>query len=588
MTIATFSLSETYLHRALRLFWGVLALAFLFSWFLLLFSPTALFLFSDGVTITFLGVLGVVILVIIVPIGWSAQKHQIGIQRATKVILTDVALERIYQTHVETIPYETITQVTIWETRQTGVHTLKVVSPQTNIILTGYRGMNRLSYELNSRLTPDQRVQRKPLRFDNFNLWHLSGLLLLFSLVWIWNAQTFGSNYPLLGGVFQLVAGLVFLFARPQTKLIGKQRRNTEIVVGILFLLMSIQQFDRVLGRDSAAALWSNPCSAIRRLDWTSGCVHILDESEYTVFTNQPDEVIRSFRLGINQGSVNAWIGFWTPLWLDDGQVQGMNAAANHQRVTIWRTINATQDILEVWDIPSQSVIYQITGYLNLSQASQYALSPDGRILALVNEGHLTLWNIEANQQLWTKPDLSTEAVTFSPDGQYIITHQADSNTAQFIFWQVADGSRASIIVHPAEPQARTSVIAIHMSPDGRWFAAHYASPNYVAVWDTTTGNMAYQFALSDVYDLQTVMTFSANSQFLIAGFEGDGSSEESTNLLTFWRLTDGTLAQKIVLGQRYNTRIHALDVSPDGQQLAVGMRDQTFIFDLTELLDRE
>lgn len=587
MTIATFSPSETYIRRTQRLLWGILLMIAPLTVLLMLGSPFSLFLFNNRCSWILIVMMGGT-LAILFPIIWLAQRQQTLIWRASRVSLTDVAVERIYHRQVETIPYTTITQVTIWETRRAGVHTLNIVSPQRTFILTGYGGLNRLSHELLGRLTPNQLVRRKPLRFDALNPWHFGGLVLLLMGLIVGYMQAFGGDWFLVSGILQVVGASILLFARPQSRTLGKQRRGTEIVTAGFLLLTAMAMFGLLLAREGAAALWSNPCSTFRRLDWTGGCVRVLDQSQYTVFTNQDDEVVRSFDRGINQGPLNAWIGFWTPLWLDDGQVQGMSAAANRQRIAIWRTTNTTQDILEVWDIPSQSVIYQVTGYLNLVRASQYALSPDGRILAYVSEGNLTLWNIETNQQLWIKTNLFAEAVTFSPDGQYIITNESDSGTAQFTFWQVANGSMASIIVHPAEPQARTSVIAIHLSPDGRWFAAHYESPNYVTVWDAATGNMVYQFTLSDDYDFQAVMTFSPDSQFLIAGFDDDSLVGESRNFLTFWRLADGTLAQEILLGERYDTEIHALDVSPDGNQLAVGTYDQTFIFEIDELLDRE
>ena len=107
-------------------------------------------------------------------------------------------------------------------------------------------------------------------------------------------------------------------------------------------------------------------------------------------------------------------------------------------------------------------------------------------------------------------------------------------------------------------------------------------------VWDLTTGMIAHQLVLGQLTRLNVAMSFSADSQYLIAGFEDEKANGRTVTRLTFWRLADATLAHEILLGERYDTQIHALDVSPDGNQLAVGTYDQTFIFEIDELLDRE
>lgn len=587
MTIATFSPSETHIRRTQRLLWGILLMIAPLTVLLMLGSPSSLFLFNNRYSWIFIIMIGGT-LAILFPIIWLAQRQQTLIWRASRVSLTDVAVERIYHQQVETILYTTITQVTIWETRRAGVHTLNIVSPQTTFILTGYGGLNRLSHELLGHLTPNQLVRRKPLRFDALNPWHFGGLILLLIGLLVGCVQTFGGDWFFITGIIQVVSALTFLFARPQSKMLGKQRRGTEIVMAGFLLLAAVAMFVMLLAREGAAALWSNPCSTIRRLDWAGGCVRVLDESEYAVFTNQDDEVVRSFNRGISQGTLNAWIGLWTPIWLDDGQVQGMNAAANRQRIAIWRKTETRRDDIEVWDVATQSVVYQYHSYALIVNASQFALSPDGTILAVGDYDDLTLWNIATDQILWSKEDASFETVVFSPDGKYVVVGQIAETQTKFVFYDLQSGLPETILIPPQEEFSAGYDFDMHISPDGRWLVAFSGATGRLMVWDLTTGMIAQQLVLGQLTRLNVAMSFSVDSQYLIAGFEDKKANGQMGNRLTFWRLADATLIQEILLGERYDTRIHALDVSPDGNQLAVGTYDQTFIFEIDELLDRE
>lgn len=587
MTIATFSPSEAYTRRMIRLLWVILLLSIPLAFLVMAGTPDGLFFFTSaylGIFVVFLGV----ILVMIFVLAWVMQRPQLAAWQDSRVILTDTGLERIYRKQREIIPYETIAQVTLWENRQKGVHTIKVVSPQTTAIIAGYGGMNRLSHELISRLTPQQTVRQGKFRFDGTNVWHISGLLLLFIGLWMACGQVFGGETMLFNGVAQAVMGLIFLFVRPQTKSLGKGQRNTDILLGVTLLFLSFLSLIQAFGRDSAAALWSNPCSPLRRLNWTAGCVRVLDESQYAAFTHQSDELVRRFNRGIYQGPVNAWIGLWTPLNLEDGRVEGMNAAANRQRIAIWRRTETRRDDIAVWDVVTQSVVYQYRSYALIVKASQFALSPDGTILAVGDYDDLTLWTIATDQILWSKEDASFEAVAFTPDGKYVVVGQIAEAQTQFVFYDVQSGLPETILTPPEAEFSAGFSLDMHISPDGRWLVAFSEATNRVTVWDLTTGMIAHQFVLGQVTRLNVAMSFSVDSQYLIAGFEDEEANGRTVTRLTFWRLADATLAHEILLGERYDTRIQTLDVSPDGHRLAVGTYDQTFIFDMAELLAGE
>lgn len=587
MTIATFSLSKAHIRRTTRLIWIVLLLTIPLMFLFMAGSPDGLFFFTSrylGIFVVFFGVLFAGIFALV----WGFQRPQLTAWQTCRVILTDTGLERIYQKQSEIIPYETIAQVTLWETRRAGVHTIKVVSPQTTAIITGYGGMNRLSRELINRLTPQQAVRQGKFRFDGTNVWHFSGLMLLFISLWIAYRQVFGGENSLFNGILQAALGLNFLFARPQTKMLGKGMRSTDILVGVIWLFLSILSFSEAFVRDSAAALWSNPCSTLNRLNWTAGCVRVLDESPYTVFTDQSDELVRSFDRGIYQGPVNAWIGLWTPLQLDDGRVQGMSAAANRQRIAIWRRTETERDAIDVWDVSTQSVVSQYSSYARIVTAAQFALSPDGTILAVGDYDNLTLWNVETDQIVWTKENASFEAVAFSPDGKYVVAGQIAEAQTQFVFYEVPSGLPETVLPPPEEEFSAGFRLDMHISPDGRWLVAFSEATDRVTVWDLTTGMIVHQFVLGQVTRFNMTMTFSVDSQHLIVGFEDKGANGRTVNRLSFWRLADATLAHEILLGERYATRIQTLDVSPDGHRLAVGTYNQTFIFDMDELLVSE
>lgn len=208
----------------------------------------------------------------------------------------------------------------------------------------------------------------------------------------------------------------------------------------------------------------------------------------------------------------------------------------------------------------------------NLLRGTSQLLSLDynagGSLLLLGDaQGNVRLWDTDPQATLLETTFLQghqsdTGAVTFSPDGAYIVSVGSIANTAAqvnkanaIVIWDVARVEQALVLAgHGAR------VNALEYSPDGTILASASGDStgidNTIRLWNASTGEQiaALEGHISAVQDI----TFTPDGLSLISA-SLDGA-------VLVWDVATGTQTRVI---QPSGTLIRALAISPDGALLA-------------------
>ncbi|MFN6442059.1 MAG: WD40 repeat domain-containing protein [Nostoc sp. DedSLP01] len=185
--------------------------------------------------------------------------------------------------------------------------------------------------------------------------------------------------------------------------------------------------------------------------------------------------------------------------------------------------------------------------------------SPVGVILASAGAKSVKLWNPNTGRLLRTL-SVPARTVSFSPDGQILASGYKDGSIN---LWDVQTGKLIRTLKH-SEP-----VLGVVFSPDGQTLVSNLDLGSIIRLWNWRTGEIirikddpdAYQKGFRN-FKTQPA-TFSWDGQILFTT-SGSGSMLESWNVKTGKRT--GSFDAK--------SSINAIVISPDGNTLATGIRD--------------
>ncbi|MEJ6487517.1 WD40 repeat domain-containing protein [Nostoc punctiforme UO1] len=187
------------------------------------------------------------------------------------------------------------------------------------------------------------------------------------------------------------------------------------------------------------------------------------------------------------------------------------------------------------------------------------ANSPVGIILASAGARSVKLWNPNTGKLLRTLP-VPAWAVSFSRDGQILASGSQDGSLN---LWDVKTGKLIRTLKH-SDP-----VIGVAFSPDGQTLVSNLDLGSTIRLWNWRTGEIidinddpdAYQKGFRN-FKTQPA-TFSQDGQALF-------TTGDSASMIQSWNVKTG----KRIGSFNAKSFINAVAISPDGNTLATGIRD--------------
>lgn len=273
--------------------------------------------------------------------------------------------------------------------------------------------------------------------------------------------------------------------------------------------------------------------------------------------------------------------GQWFVAVSDDNRVWVWDAVTGEERLRM-RHANFVQEVeispdgqwiastghdqtLRIWDAVSGSEVMQ--GALN-GIGSALVFTPDGRrVLVGDRSGNITIWDVQslyARTALTEFPQFLRE-ILIDPSGQWYVTNSDDRQVWQ-IPVQGSNGVRAATQEGRILFQADTLTFNMDLSADARWLAATGDPDSNQAILynlqqDTLSvldhGASVFDVALSPTSDLAAT-----------AGRDG---------YVFIWDVPSAEFLYALEIGGE----ARAVDFSPDGVFLAVGLEDKTLIWDV-------
>ena len=211
---------------------------------------------------------------------------------------------------------------------------------------------------------------------------------------------------------------------------------------------------------------------------------------------------------------------------------------------------------LLVWDFQSNSVRLDLAIEENLNDA---VFSPDDAFLAATSHqpsSKLRLWSV-ADGKLLQERDISGPprpdcmALAFSPDGRTLVM-SGTKGTLYFF-------GLPELLEEKTFPVHDDSILALAISPDGRWLAAGSGySDETVRIWDLTDGMRLY--SLRGNSSFSGSLCFTRDSKWLITG-----SNDQTARV---WDLQKMMLLRTL---RGHSSGVTSVGVSPDGRSLMTG-----------------
>ena len=283
--------------------------------------------------------------------------------------------------------------------------------------------------------------------------------------------------------------------------------------------------------------------------------------------------------------------------------IEGIGSSIRFNRDSTRLVVGDRNGHITLWDV---SQLNAREGFVQFSDFLHEALfSPDGEWLA-VNSDDANIWlidsdqlgNKEDNRQKLVTADGLTYDMAVSADSKWIAAVEYDSNNADYnrVILTSVDGAQKFLITHdnkevlyavtftPDSKQVITAdengliclwnvengekshclegkgvILAIAVSPDGKYLVAGIEEGNQSTIWDLTTQT---QVATLDQPGKINAVQFSRDGKLLATG------SSETTVYL--WKVEDGSFS-RVGNTLLVNGEVLSMDFSPDNKHLAVG-----------------
>jgi WD40 repeat protein len=230
-----------------------------------------------------------------------------------------------------------------------------------------------------------------------------------------------------------------------------------------------------------------------------------------------------------------------------------------------WLATSSQDKTARLWDVTNPTAPgVVLRGHTDVVR--EVVFSPDGQWLATASSDHtVRLWQVAdpTAEPVILDNHLSSfnlNAVAFSPDGRWLATASVDDSTR---LWEMDNLTAEPIILESAFGPAD----ALAFSPQGMWLAT--VTSGSIRLWDMHNLNLDATILLPNPGTGATGITFSADGQWLAAGYQVDNSAR-------LWDISilDSESEPKILYG--HESRVTSVAFSPDGRWLATGSMDNT------------
>jgi WD40 repeat protein len=207
----------------------------------------------------------------------------------------------------------------------------------------------------------------------------------------------------------------------------------------------------------------------------------------------------------------------------------------------------------------------------------EWALSPDGKILAAIDLTQTVLWDVTTGkkiQRIERHPGGNYQLV-FSPDGRWVAGSASDDKlrTRWVSIWDIKRGEPCFQMEGPTESDQSWSRWPIDLvySPNGRFLAALFAKQ--VILYEAASGRQQLELPLQTTKTWQPYcLAFSPSGRLLAVGGGTRFRSDENGDI----KLLDVTRGNIVAILKGHSLPITSLAFHPQGDQLVSSSEDST------------
>jgi WD40 repeat protein len=188
---------------------------------------------------------------------------------------------------------------------------------------------------------------------------------------------------------------------------------------------------------------------------------------------------------------------------------------------------------IELWDVATSKLLKAAPFKHTRIDAASF--SPDGKLLAISDRNELVLWRWEENTHKRIDLGRRVGSLTFSPDAKFLAEGPTPRESLQVrnvatgkVVQSLANGTKRSMNV---PRMVYTQGGRVLIACDNITATKKIAVPHRINLWDTATGSLAHQIALSA--GLPSNLDVSPNGRHLIATLDDGGTGMK----LSVWRL---------------------------------------------------
>ena len=208
------------------------------------------------------------------------------------------------------------------------------------------------------------------------------------------------------------------------------------------------------------------------------------------------------------------------------------------------------EGLIKIWDVKSGQLLKTLA---DEKFYTRVAFNPNGAQLAGGDfDGRVKVWDANGDKLLFTLtgPVAEVSQIAFSADGARILSGSGANGTVKM--WDARTGQLLN-----AFPEF-SDFLGIEFSPHGTRMASTNQSGDVIKVWDMESGAL-----ITTVTQIRVFQFGFANDSKTIVCLCGEG--------ILAWDASNGKLQDRLA---DYDPDIYHIASSPDGKQLAMGMRD--------------